>query len=39
MIEIIPVIDKETQRQFVEFQYQLYETCPQFTRLLNPTFI
>lgn len=31
MLEIIPVLDKKTQKQFVEFQYQLYETCPQFT--------
>ena len=31
MLEIIPVLDKKTQKQFVEFQYQLYESCPQFT--------
>ena len=31
MLEIIPVLDKKTQKQFIEFQYQLYETCPQFT--------
>ena len=31
MLEIIAVDDKRKQKQFVEFQYQLYKDCPQFT--------
>ena len=31
MVNIIPVNNKKLQKQFVEFQYQLYEDCPQFT--------
>lgn len=31
MLEIIPVVDKKTKKQFVEFQYQLYKDCPQYT--------
>lgn len=31
MLEIIAVHDKKTQKQFVEFQYQLYDGCEQFT--------
>ncbi len=30
MIKIIPVNTKQLQRQFVEFQYELYKDCPQF---------
>ncbi len=31
MVNVIPVNSKNLQKQFVEFQYQLYEDCPQFT--------